>query len=165
MVAGLCRSTHEGSFEGELTQPPAIPSSTFDYPEITPAARYFSTGRLDRFQRHQVRVLGIYNLDLAAAGTLDIGGLWRYNSGSAYSLAATNVGTTLEQRSVLDARGYASGPPPRTLFFDAGLGSETYNGYGLLDVSFRYGLPVWRSLEPWIEAEVFNVFNNDTQIS
>ena len=108
---------------------------------------------------------GSTDLDLAAAGTLDIGGLWRYNSGSAYSLAATNVGTTLEQRSVLDARGYASGPPPRTLFFDAGLGSETYNGYGLLDVSFRYGLPVWRSLEPWIEAEVFNVFNNDTQIS
>ena len=156
---------NEGNFEGDLTQQPAIPSSAFDYPEITPMARYFPSGRLDRFQRHKVRFWALYSLDLDAGGTLDIGGLWRYNSGSAYSLAATNVGPTLEQQSVLEALGYASGPPPRTLYFAAGRGSETFNGYSLLDLSFRYGLPRWRSLEPWIETEVFNLFNNDTQIS
>ena len=59
---------NDGSFEGELTQQPAIPSSAFDYPEITSAARYFPSGRLDRFQRHKIRIWGIYNLDLDAAG-------------------------------------------------------------------------------------------------
>ena len=156
---------NDGSFEGELTQRPAIPSSAFDYEEITPAARYFPTGRLDRFQRHKVRIWGIYNLDLDSAGVIDVGGVWRYDSGSAYSLAATNTGTTAEQRSILDELGYASGPAPRTLFFDAGRGSETFDGYGLFDLSFRYSIPVWRSIKPWFEAEIFNVFNNDARIS
>ena len=71
----------------------------------------------------------------------------------------------MEQRSTLEALGYASGPAPRTLFIDLGRGSETFEGYGLFDLSFRYSVPVWRSIKPWIEAEIFNVFNNDTRIS
>ena len=72
---------NKGNFEGEATNRPAISSPAFDYPEITPAARYYPTGRLDEFQQHKVRVWGIYSLDLASAGAVDVAGIWRYDSG------------------------------------------------------------------------------------
>ena len=156
---------NDGNFEGETTNRPAIPSPAFDWPEITPAHRYFPTGRLDEFQRHKVRVWGIYNLGLGGAGDLDIGGLWRYNSGLTYSIQAANQGVTPTQQGIINALGYASGPAPRTLFFADGRGSGSFAGYGLFDLSFQYSIPVWQSLRPWIKAEVYNLFNNDTRVT
>ena len=100
---------NHGNFEGETTNRPAIPSVAFDWPEITPANRYFPTGRLDEFQRHKTRVWGIYTLDLGGVGDLDVGGLWRYNSGRTYSLQAANQGTTAVQQGIIDSLGYVGG--------------------------------------------------------
>ena len=44
------------------------------------------------------------------------------------------------------------------------LGSGEFPGYGLFDLSFHYGLPIWLSLNPWVKAELYNVFSNDTAI-
>ena len=60
--------TNDGNFQGEAQSTSAIPSVAFDWPEITPANRYFPSGRLDGFQRHKARIWGIYTLDLAARG-------------------------------------------------------------------------------------------------
>ena len=156
---------NNGNFEGETTNRPAIPSVAFDWPEITPASRYFPTGRLDEFQRHKIRVWGIYNLGLGGAGDLDVGGLWRYNSGLTYSTRAANQGTTAVQQGIIDSLWYVSGPAPRALYFADGQGSGDFSGYGLFDLSLQYSIPVWQSLRPWIKAEVYNVFNNDTRVT
>ena len=92
---------NEGNFAGEASNRPAISSSAFDWPEITPANRYLPSGRLDSFQRHKARVWGIYSLGLGNAGGLDIGGLWRYNSGRVYSLRATNQQPSAVQQAII----------------------------------------------------------------
>lgn len=158
---------NDGNFEGETRNRPSIASNAFDFPEITPAARYFPTGRLDEFQRHKLRLWGIYNLGLGRYGHVDVGGLWRVNSGLAYSLQSTGTGTFPAQQAVLDAAGYVSGPEPtsRNIFYADGRGSETFEGYGLFDLSVNYDIPIWESLSPWFKVEIFNLSNNDKQIA
>ena len=155
---------NDGNFEGESSNRPAISSAAFDYPEITPASRYYPTGRLAGFQRHKARVFGIYNLGLGDAGSIDVAGIWRYNSGGVYSIMATGQRPTATQSALLSSLGYEGGPDRRTLYFSEGRGSEEFKGYGLLDLSFQYRIPVWRSLSPWLKAEIYNVLNNDTAI-
>ena len=155
---------NEGNFEGEATNQPATSSPAFDYPEITPAGRYYPTGRLDEFQEHKMRLWGVYTLGLGGAGAVDVAGIWRYDSGRVYSLAATRQGLSATQASMLSSLGYASAPDPRTLYFSDGRGSGTFKGYGLFDLSLQYSIPIWQSLNPWIKAEVYNLMNNDTAI-
>ena len=156
--------SNEGNFAGEATNQPAISSRAFNYPEITPAGRYYPRGRLDGFQKHKTRLWGIYTLGLGGAGDVDIGAIWRYDAGRVYNLAATRVATNGTQQQILDSLGYASGPTSATVYFDEGRGSGLHPGYGLLDLSFQYSIPIWRSLSPWLKAEIYNVLNNDTQI-
>ena len=155
---------NEGNFEGESANMPAISSPAFDYAEATPANRYFPLGRLDDFQRHKLRVWGIYNLGLGSVGTLDLGAILRANSGRAYSLRADGVRPTATQLDIISAAGYVDAPGRRDIYFAQGRGSETFDGYGLLDLSVNYSIPVWDSLSPWIKFDLFNVFNNDKQI-
>ena len=159
---------NEGNFEGERTNRAGISSAAFDYPEVTPENRYFPKGQLDDFQRHKIRLWGIYNLDLGTGGVVDIGAIWRYNSGRAYSLRANGVPIPTNppgtQAALLASAGYVDVPAPRTVYFSEGRGSETFDGYGLLDVAVTYSIPVWDSLSPWIKFELFNALNNDKQI-
>ena len=34
----------------------------------------------------------------------------------------------------------------------------------MLDFALTYGVPVWKSLRPWLQVQAFNVFNNQKQI-
>ncbi len=154
---------NEGNFEGEATNQPGVPSVAFDYPEIFTPERNYPFGRLNDFQRHKVRIWGIYNLDLGWAGDVDLGGIWRYNSGQVYSLASAGVSLSDRQQAVLDELGYASGPRTQTLYYGE-RGTENFKGYGLLDLSVQYQLPIWRTAEPYFKFELYNVFNNDTLI-
>ena len=151
---------NEGNFEGEGTNRPGIPSIAFDYPEIFDPARHYPYGRLNDFQRHKIRVWGIYNLNLGGVGAVDLGGIWRYNSGLTYSLTAGGVPITAEQDAVLATLDYVSPPTSQGIFF-AGRGSENYDGYGLFDLSAQYQIPVWSDLSPYLKFELYNVFNND----
>ena len=155
---------NEGNFEGEATNQPGVASVAFDYPEIFPADRLYPYGRLNDFQRHKVRIWGIYNLGLGWAGNVDLGGIWRYNSGQTYSLASSGVGLTARQQTILDELGYASGPTSQTLYY-AERGTENFKGYGLLDLSVQYQLPIWRTARPYFKFELYNVFNTDTLIT
>ncbi|MCH7747365.1 MAG: TonB-dependent receptor [Acidobacteria bacterium] len=154
---------NEGNYEGEATNQPGLTSAAFDYPEVTPADRFFPLGRLDDFQRHKLRVWGIYNLEIGSAGVVDIGGIWRYNSGLAYSIR-TDITATATQTAILADLGYVDGPSRRAVYFK-GRGTETFDGYGLFDLSVSYRIPVWDSLSPWIKFDLFNAFNNNKQIA
>ena len=131
--------TNEGNYEGEATNDPGVTSAAFDYPEVTPADRFFPLGRLDDFQRHKLRVWGIYNLDVGNAGVVDIGGIWRYNSGLTYSIR-TNITATATQSAILSGLGYVDGPSRRAVYFK-GRGTENFDGYGLFDLSVKLQHP------------------------
>ena len=151
---------NEGNFEGEGTNTPGSPSNAFDWPEVTPAARYFPYGRLNDYQKHKMRLWGIYNLGLGGAGRLDLGAMWRYDSGLTYSLASGSVRLTPRQETILADLGYASTPDRRTIFY-GDRGSESFEGYARLDFSAQWELPIWRDARPWLKFEMYNVLNND----
>lgn len=153
-----------GNFEGEAANQPGAASPYGDYAEVFSADRHYPFGRLDEFQRHKVRLWTSRQFDLRRAGSIDLGVLYRYNSGLTYSLASTGVPLTATQRAL--SAGYASlpGSGAQTLYFDA-RGSETFKGYALVDLAVTYSLPLWSTVKPWIKLEVLNAVNNQKLIS
>jgi len=156
----------EGDFEGEATNAPGTSSLFGNYPEVFSADRNFPVGRLNDFQRHKVRLWATYDVPLGRAGDVNVAGIFRYNSGLAYSLAAKNVDLTDTQLAIADAAGYANVPNggTQTLYFGK-RGSQMFPGYGLVDFSATYAIPVWQSLRPYLKFDVYNLLNNDKLIS
>lgn len=152
---------NNGNFEGESPNNPAIGTALGDYPEMLVAGRNYPTGRLDDFQRHRLRLWGIYSLGMGRAGTIDVAPLWRVNSGRTYSLVANGVALTPVQ--LANNPGYV-GAPTQSVFFDE-RGSESFKGVGLVDLAVTYGVPVWRTASPWVKFELLNVMNNQKQLS
>ena len=132
-----------------------------NYPEAFSPARNYPEGRLQDFQRSRLRAWTIYTWNRGRAGNVSLSGLWRLDSGRVYSLVARNQAITAQQRSVLAAAGYPDVPAPdgNHLFF-ADRGSETFKGYGLLDTSINYDIPVFRTLRPWLKFDIYNLLNN-----
>lgn len=151
---------NDGNFEGEGTNTPGISSTFGDYPEILGVAesRIFPGGRLNDFQEHKIRLWTNYLLDFGRAGAFDLGLVWRYDSPTTFSYTATNQSlATL----LANDPGYASPPRTTTIFFgERGVGE--YNSTSLFDLSVTYRIPVWKSLEPYVKFEVYNVLNDDT---
>jgi len=146
---------NNGNYEGEATSTPGATSIIGDYPEAFDAARNYPDGRLQNFQRHRLRLWSIYNVDMGGAGTGSLSALWRVDSARVYSLAARNQGLTSTQRAILMAAGYPDTPGPTSVFF-GDRGSEEFAGYGLLDMSFNYDVPVFRTLRPYVKLDVYN---------
>lgn len=153
---------NDGTFEGEGANTPAVPSLIGDYPEIYVASRSFPDGRVDDFQRHKVRAWATYSLDIGRFGRFDISPLYRYNSARTYSLVAGGVALS----AIQTARnpGYARLPTSQSIFF-GGRGSQEFAGYHLVDLAVGYSVPAWRTLRPWVKAEVLNALNNQKLIA
>jgi hypothetical protein len=156
-----------GTFAGEATSQPGIPSVFGDYPEIYGPAldRLMPEGRLDSFQRHKLRVFGVLLQPLGRFGALDIAPLWRVNSGSVYSLTAS-VPITAQQ--LARNPGYPAGevnPFVRQVVYFGERGAHEFKGYGLVDLAVTYRVPIWRTLAPWAKVEAYNVLNNQKQIA
>jgi outer membrane receptor protein involved in Fe transport len=153
---------NDGNFEGEAGNQPGNVSIIGNYPEIVTEARHFPIGRLDDFQRHKLRLFASFTQPLGRFGSVDLAPIWRYNSAWTYSLSTAGVAVTPVQRALNP--GYTlSGITGQTIFY-GGRGTEEYEGYGLVDFAATYQIPIWRSLRPWVKAEVYNVLNNDKLI-
>ena len=157
---------NEGNYEGEGTNTPGSTSRIGDYPEAyTPEPqRFFPDGRLLGFQKHRLRAWSIYNFGLGRAGDMSVSGLWRYDSGAVYSLRALSQPLTSIQRTILRNAGYVDAPGSSTLYFDD-RGSQTFEGYGLVDFDLSYNIPVGGSVRPWVKFDIFNLFNNQKLIA
>ena len=59
--------------------------------------------------------------------------------------------------------GYAGAPTQQVFFGERG--SQSFKGFALLDLAVTYAVPVWRSAQPWIKFESFNVLNNQKLIA
>ncbi len=153
--------TNDGDFEGEAGQSPQIGSTRGDYPEVFDAARNYPTGRLDNFQEHKVRVWSNYTLDFGRGGALDIGALLRWDSPLTFSYTAP-LSLTAAQRAA--GASYITLPTSQTLFFDE-RGTGEYEDIYSLDLSLQYGIPVWKSLEPYVKLTMTNVTNEDSLVT
>jgi hypothetical protein len=156
---------NDGRYEGEETNDPGDISPIGNYPEIYTADRYYPDGKLQNFQRNRFRLWSVYNVGMGMAGDLSVSGLWRVEGSRAYSLAIRNLSITAEQAAILAAAGYPDAPGTNHTFFAPERGSERFPGYGLFDLSVNYNVPVFRSLRPWIKADVYNLFDNKKLIA
>jgi len=163
---------NEGNYLGEGSNTPGTsflsnsPSVIGNYPEAFNVARNYPVGNLPNFERSRVRIWSIYNFNVGG-GDLQVSGLWRYDSPTTFSLAARNQALTGTQVGLMTAAGYpeagnlaALGPLSGNHVFFNTLGSESFSGYGLLDFSLNYGVPVYRELRPYIKFDVYNLFDN-----
>ena len=155
---------NDGNYEGEASGVPGAPSPILDVPEVHSAARHYPDGRLLGFQRHRIRLWTTTNIDMGSAGTLTASGLWRLESGRTYSLVAA-MPYTETQHELAAAAGYPLGTlaPLQAVYFDS-RGSEQFSGYGAVDTSVTYAIPVFRSLGPYLKVDVFNLFNTQDPI-
>ena len=151
---------NDGNFEGESRGNPTEPSPFGNYAPLLNATRHYPSGRLAGFQRHKLRLWSIYNLDFGQTGSLDLAGIWRYESGRRFSFQSSAPLTTIQRSLGAD---FVDLPRQTVFFGERGRGS--FKGYGLLDVSATYGLRVWQSVEPWLKVEFFNLLNNDKLIA
>ncbi len=156
-----------GNFAGEAAGQPGIQSPFGDFPEILGPAldRLMPEGRLDSFQRHKVRVYGIYSQRFGRFGSLDLSPIWRVNSGRVYSLTA---GLALPAAQLARNPGYPANdisPAVRETVFFGDRGAYQFKGYGVVDLAATYSIPVWRSASPWFKLEIYNVLNNQKQIA
>jgi hypothetical protein len=153
---------NDGNYEGEAPNQPGITSPIGDYPEAFTAAHSYPDGHLQDFQRHRLRVWTVYDFGIGALGNMSVSGLWRVDSGRVYSLAALNEPLSDIQMAKLAA--YPDPPPTQTIYFDD-RGSQFFDGAGLIDVSVNYTVPIFKSLGPYVKADICNLFNNQKTIA
>jgi outer membrane receptor protein involved in Fe transport len=153
---------NEGNYTGEAANQPGVTGRIGDYPEIFNATRHFPDGRLPGYQRNKFRLWSVYNMDLGKYGDASISGLWRVDSGQVYNLSSTNQAITPIQLAKISA--YPDAPSSQTLYYSA-RGSESFKGYGLLDIGLGYNIPVYRSLRPWLKLDVYNLMNDQKLIA
>jgi hypothetical protein len=153
---------NEGNYEGEAVEFPGAWSVLGNYPEILVPERNAPHGRLDDYQRHKVRLWNNYGLGLGAAGRLDLGLLYRYDSPLTFSLVSPFADVSDLQYS--RDPGYAQPPGFQPVFFGR-RGSQEFDASHVFDLAVNYSIPVWRSVEPWVKLEVRNLFNDSSRIA
>jgi hypothetical protein len=154
---------NNGNFEGEAANQPANPSDFGDWPEIL-TARSFPDGRLNDFQRSKVRLWAVYNQSLGPLGAVTLGPIWRYNSAQTYSLFSSGVPLSAVQLARNPGYARLPGGGSQTLYYGE-RGSESFAGYGLVDLAATYDIAIWKSLRPWIKFELYNIFDNNKLIA
>ena len=150
---------NDGNFEGESPNP--VGSAFGDYPEMFSLQRSAPDGRLDDFQRHKVRLWADYRTDLGRYGSFTFAPIYRYNSAKTYSLVLN--GQPLSAVQLSRNPGYAGAPVQQVFFGERG--SQSFKGFAMLDLAVTYGVPVWRSAQPWVKLAMFNVLNNQKLIA
>jgi outer membrane receptor protein involved in Fe transport len=152
-----------GNNPGENAGAPAT-SALGNYPEIFSAERHYPDGRLPSFQRSTLRLWSIGHVDFGRVGALAMSGLVRVSSGRAYSLVAANQPLTAIQNARLQAAGYPDRPPSQTIFF-ADRGTQTFKGYGVVDLGVTYDIPLFKGLKPWAKLEIYNALDNQSLVA
>jgi len=156
---------NDGNYEGEETNRPGEVSTIGDFPEIYPADRYFPEGRLQNFERNRFRLWSVYNFGMGRVGDLSVSGLLRVEGSRAFSFGTTGITPNATQTAILAAAGYPDVPGDTTLFYGGEKGTGQFPGFGLLDLSINYNIPVFRSLRPWLKFDIYNALDNQKLIA
>jgi hypothetical protein len=158
---------NEGNYAGEAANQPGAVSLFGDYPEIFGPSldRLQPDGRLYDYQRHKVRLYGIYTQHMGRFGAVDLAPVWRVNSGQVFSYFASSV--PISAVELARNPGYPvndiNPSYAHTVFFGQ-RGSQDFEAYGVVDFSATYQIPVWKTVRPWAKVELFNALNNQKLI-
>jgi hypothetical protein len=106
---------------------------------------------------HRVNVWGNYHWDLGGLGALALGGITRYESGRNWSRTALV--------SYVDDPEYVNDADQWYVYYFDGRGQNRFDGWWSLDLSARWQFPIFKRLNGWVKATIFNVFDNDALIS
>ena len=146
-----------GNYEGEARNQPSRPSVLHDYVRSIPMEAAAPTGFLDEDITHRMLVWGNYRLDFDKAGALNLGGIFRYQSGFVWSRIAP-VPYNDDPLYLNDVGSYNH-------FFD-GRGNNRFSGFWRVDFSARYSFPVFRDdVSGWVKLDALNVLNQDALTS
>ncbi len=148
-----------GNYEGEGVGQPGNGSVLGDYPNSIPMATAAPTGYLQGDTPHRARLWGNYRFDFSRYGSLTLGGLLRFSSGTPYSLAR-NVRVWNDDPAALDD---LSERYPH--FFDSTRGAHRFNSSWALDFSARYQVQVYKDLSAWVKLSAVNILDRDELIS
>jgi hypothetical protein len=154
---------NDGNFEGEAINQPGLSSAYGDYPPLLVPSRNFPMGRLASFERHRLRLYGRYQFDLGKKGTLEIGGLFNYDSPLTYSLVASNQ--SLYDGQIARDPGYPDLASITQSVFFGERGSGTFDAAHTFDLALRYDVPVAGRVRPYVKAQVRNLFDAQPLIS
>lgn len=156
---------NDGNQEGENNGQPGAPSLFPGfYPELFNESRSYPIGPLFAFEKHRARAWTTYDLRIGRAGNLNLGLLYRLDSGQAYSIRSTGRALTSVQKAIGSAL-YPDLPTSQTIYYSLGRGSENYEASNLFDLSATYTLPVYRTAKLWVKGEMRNMFNSTPLIS
>jgi hypothetical protein len=146
-----------GNYEGETRNRPSSGSPLHDYVRSISIEAAAPDGFLDEDITHRLLAWGNYRLDLDKAGSLNLGGILRYQSGQVWSRIGT-VGINDDPDYLNDIGSY-------NYYFD-GRGNNRFNGFWRMDLSARYSFPVFRDdVSGWLKLDALNVLNNDELIA
>jgi hypothetical protein len=158
---------NNGNYAGEAANQPTSTTFFGDFPEIFGPSldRVAPDGRLDSYQRHKLRIYGMWTGALGRLGSVDVAPIWRVNSGTVYSLTAP---ITLTAAQLARNPGYPTndinGSVRQTIYFGQ-RGTYDFKGYGVVDLAVTYRIPLWRSAAPWVKVEMYNALNDQKQIA
>lgn len=155
---------NEGNFEGEGTNTPGISSTFGDWPGFYNESRHFPVGTLNDFEEHKVRVWSTYVLGMGRFGQLASTVLVNYDSGTTFSFVDTIPAPfTPEQARV--ASFYESQPDSDQGIFFGERGAGEFEDSYTFDLGLLYEIPVWKRLGAFVKVDVFNIFNEDKQVT
>ena len=154
--------TNEGNFEGEDTNQPGISSDFGDFPEIRSAFQHYPVGPLNDIAENKIRVWTNYNLGLGRAGNLNLGLLMNHDSGRVRSTVDT-IGRTATQTAICSGIGYPDCSSTQDIYFGS-RGDVKFSDATTFDFTANYQLPIFRDFDLWIKFDMFNIFDDDTQI-
>ncbi len=146
----------DGNFEGEASNQPGISSIYGNYPEIQAFDRTFPTGRMSGYQEHKLRAIVNWDIPLNKLGTVNVGGVFSFDSGSVYSLTSVRPYTSTQ---LARNPGYENLPSTQTIYFGE-RGSQEFPSRSQMDLSVQWEVPIYKGLSPYFRLFVTNLFNS-----
>jgi hypothetical protein len=152
---------------GEIRCCSAIPAQIHTYPEYREERWNHplgdATGTSDREglsqdQRHRARLWVVWQTPIPL-GRVSLAALESYDAGLGYDAVAQ-----IDPRPFVDNPGYAQ-PPSGVAYYFTRPGTYRTEGVTSTDLALDWSVPVLRSIELFVHAQVFNVFNEQSVVA
>ncbi|HVT05552.1 MAG TPA: hypothetical protein VHL58_19505, partial [Thermoanaerobaculia bacterium] len=157
-------STLKGNSIGENSGSGPITTGNFvfQYPEFNGFKQNLPKGFLPDDQTHKVRAWASFDQP-TFVGNFNLSVLERFDSGTPFSTAGL-INTSSYIPSTDPIRKKYVSPPPTTTYFFGDRGRFRWDDVTATDVALNYSTPSIRGLNFYVNAELFNAFNEDAQI-
>ena len=146
-----------GNYEGEGRNTPGSGSEIGDFVNSRNDAAAVPDGYLDEHIGQRVRLWGNYRLDFGRAGALNIGSIGTYQDGRTWSRTAS---VSYQDDPVY----FSDAGQTYTHFFD-GRGNNNFGSWWSIDLALNYTVQIWKNLDTFIQAQIFNVLDNDDLVA